>query len=468
MLQRTRLAEPAADRLFPGGDHIEAGGHLNAGGRLDAGGWPDSLPTEPRTVDETGLAEDTLRGLVLKYILASGSATPREIADVLCLSPRVIDEVMAPLKHERLVQISGSASQGEQWFNYLLTASGRDQAVTAAERNGYVGPAPVSWAQYAALLERQSVHAMRVPRPAVARALSGLVLSSPLIDTIGVAVNSSHSILFSGAPGNGKTSITRAMRDMLEGRVLVPYAVEVGHQTITIFDPRVHEPLTEDLPAYDRRYVACRRPIVTLGGELVLEDLELQWDEANRCYNAPPPLKANGGILVVDDFGRQRVRPSELLNRWITPLEAGWDQLRMRTEGTIRVPFDVLVVFSSNRAPAELGDEAFLRRIRYKIHVPDPTREEFVELMHRASAAVGLVDDPDVTVAFMRREYEEAEREYRGCHPTDIIRILLDCAAYRGERARLSVEALAEAASIYFVARTSRPDHVLPWREAMS
>jgi predicted ATPase with chaperone activity len=408
---------------------------------------------EPRSVAETGLSDILLRELVLKLLLRGGAITPREMVDHLCLPARVIDELLAPLKADRLVQINGAAANDAQSFRYVLTSSGHEQALSAAERNGYVGPAPIPWADYLELQRRQTVRGVRVPQKVVKDALRALVMPSTLVDGIGVAINSSQSLLLSGAPGNGKTTITRAMREMLPGQIVVPYAVEIGSQTITVFDRNVHEYIPEEPHRCDRRLVRCKRPIVTLGGELTLEDLDLQWDESTRCYGAPPPLKANGGILVVDDFGRQRVRPHELLNRWITPLEAGIDRLHLRSGGSLEVPFDSIVVFSSNRGPEELGDEAFLRRIRYKLHVANPTREEYIEILHRACEQAGVRRNYEAESEFLRKYYDEADRPFRGCQPADILGIVTDWAAYRGDEPRIDSESLRFAGDAYFGGR---------------
>jgi predicted ATPase with chaperone activity len=405
---------------------------------------------EPRSVAETGLHEGVLRELLLKFVLRAGTATPRDMIETLRLPARVIEEILAPLKQERLLQINGAAANDAQSFRYVLTAAGHEQALLAAERNGYVGAAPIPWSVYLELQKQQTVRGVRIPRSIVQEALRSLVLPAPLLDAIGVAMNSSQSLLLSGAPGNGKTSITRAMREMLPGSVLVPWAVDIAGQTVSVYDPNIHERIPHDVLRADRRLVACKRPIVTVGGELTLEDLDLQWDAATHCYGAPPPLKANGGLLVVDDFGRQRVRPHELLNRWITPLEAGIDRLRLRSGGSVEVPFDSVVVFSSNRGPEDIGDEAFLRRIRYKLHVPNPTREEFIEILHRACVHAGVAPNPEAEAMLLRVYYEQAERPFRGCQPADLLGIVHDFAAFRGEAPRLDSEALCFAGNTYF------------------
>jgi predicted ATPase with chaperone activity len=288
-----------------------------------------------------------------------------------------------------------------------------------------------------------------------------------VISAIGAALTSTKSVLIYGESGNGKSSITKAMRAMLPGEVLIPYALDVGGHIVKVLDERVHE-IVEPDPAFerrseeaggsgvserrrDKRFAICKRPIVTVGGELTLDDLELRYSPAGKFYAAPPQVKANGGILVVDDFGRQIVTPRELLNRWIMPLESAWDQLTLHSGESIQVPFNLMVVFSTNLAPRDLGDEAFFRRIRHKVHVPNPERDHFMKILRSSCETAAVPYDKDGAEFLLTEFYDRGRREFRGCHPGDIVQTLVDIAGFKGEPPRLTEEQLRMACHSYFV-----------------
>lgn len=405
---------------------------------------------EPQSLEATGIREERLRDLILNTLARAGSATPRELSESLRLSVRLIDALLGPMKLAGLVEVSGASSYSEQMFNYVLTPPGREQAAQAHERNGYVGPAPIAWDDYVALQTQQALSQLLIEPTAVQDALTDIVLPRNVVDSVGIAVNSAHSLLISGEPGNGKTTIVQAMRRMLHGSVLIPYAVEVAGQTIVLFDPDVHELLPDQDRGIDRRLALCYRPLVTVAGELTLDDLDLQWDPVNNCYGAPPPLKANGGVLVVDDFGRQRVSAHDLLNRWIGPLESRVDQLRLRTGLSIAAPFDALIAFSSNCELRDLGDEAFLRRIRYKIYVPNPTRDDYVSIFQRSCRDMAVAFDEECLRDFIQEFYVEQSREFRGCHPRDLLGIVKNYDEYHGQRPAMTQDALRFAGNVYF------------------
>jgi len=305
---------------------------------------------------------------------------------------------------------------------------------------------------------------MRIDREAVRSALSHLVQPEALIDAIGAAVVSADSMLLYGSSGNGKSSIVAALRRMLPGAVAVPYAIDVDGNILRVFDGRVHEPLP---PAggeegadgatpgvdgrRDRRFELCRRPLVTLSSELRLEHLDVSYSTAERACIAPPQLKANGGVVVIDDLGRQLARPEELMNRWLAPMASGLDQLTLPSGGVFETPFDVILAMATNLDPRELGDEAFLRRIRHKVHVPDPTPAEFLEILRRVCAAAGIDYREEASAVLMREFYEQPGRSLRGAHPGEIVHNLLDFARFRGVQPELTVEPLRTAASAYFV-----------------
>jgi predicted ATPase with chaperone activity len=373
------------------------------------------------------------------------------------------------MRQQTLVEVQGSAGMGERQYIFGLTEKGQRRAAESVERNQYVGPAPVPYETYLEVQAQQSIDLMTVSREDVQAALAALVLPETVIDSIGAALTSSRSMLVYGESGNGKSSITTAMRAMMPGEVLVPYALDVGGQIVRVLDPRVHERVGEDSPAErrdsnganpinvssdrrrDKRFAVCRRPVVTVGGELQLEDLELRYSASGKFYVAPPQVKANGGILVVEDFGRQIVQPRELLNRWIMPMEGGIDQLTFQSGESIQVPFNLMVVFSTNLAPADLGDEAFLRRIRHKVLVPNPQRDHYLTILRTVCDRARVRFEEEGASYLIEEFYDRIDREFRGCHPGDIVQTIVDIAGFREVEPLLDRDQLAAACASYFV-----------------
>jgi predicted ATPase with chaperone activity len=305
----------------------------------------------------------------------------------------------------------------------------------------------------------QTVRGTTITRDEVLSALGGLVLSDETLDRIGRAAASRRSALIYGNSGNGKTSAVRALGAAGRDAILVPYAIEMLGQVVRLYDPSKHELARIDTPHHDgsffaprddRRWVAIKRPVIWAGGELTRNSIELQWDERTRLYEAPLQLKANGGTLIIDDFGRQRMHPVELLNRWIGALEGSTDHLTLHTGQMVEIPFDTMVLFSTNLTPSELADDAFLRRIRYKIEVPNPTQVEFREIFRRECERRGVRFD-DMAVAHLLDAWYGKERELRGCHPRDLVEAISDAALYEQGVPALSVHSLDEACSTYFL-----------------
>ena len=425
--------------------------------------------SEPRNVQETGLGLSFPVDLLSKAIYYAADPTPLSLSEQLRLRLRVIDEVLSIMRQQTLVEVQGSAGMGERQYIFALSDKGQRRAAESVDRNQYVGPAPVPFEQYLEVQEQQSIDLMNVSRDDVKQALRSLVLPDSVIDSIGAALTSSRSMLIYGESGNVKSSITTAMRSMMPGRVLVPYALDVGGQIVRVLDPRVHERVGEDAPGErrngddanpinvsaerrrDKRFAICRRPVVTVGGELTLDDLELRYSSSGKFYVAPPQVKANGGILVVEDFGRQIVQPRELLNRWIMPMEGGIDQLTFQSGESIQVPFNLMVVFSTNLAPSDLGDEAFLRRIRHKVLIPNPQRDHYLSILRTACETARVPFEEDGASFLLDEFYDRAKREFRGCHPGDIVQTLVDIAGFREVEPLLNTDQLTAACASYFV-----------------
>ena len=423
-----------------------------------------NLPPEPRTVEETGLSSAFLADLVLKTMYTRGFLMGHEIADSVKLPfVNVIDRVLDYLRREHLTEVKGSGGFGESAYQYVISEEGRARARELMNQSQYVGPAPVRLEAYSQTVLANSFTGQTVTQDTVQRALSHLVLSGAVLDQLGPAINSGKSIFLFGNAGNGKTAIAEAIGTMLPGVIFIPYAVGVDGHVVKVFDALHHRVAPEKQDGddsapglrkgerYDKRWLPIYRPMIGVGGELMLENLDLVYDETTKYYEAPFQLKANGGMFLIDDFGRQQVRPRELLNRWIVPLEKRIDYLTLATGHKIDVPFDALIVFSTNLNPDELVDEAFLRRIRYKIHVPDPSWDEYREIFMRVAERAGVPYTDDALSYIVNEFYFKPKRKPRAVHPRDILEELVDIARFRGVPPTLSRELTTLACQAYFL-----------------
>jgi MoxR-like ATPase len=412
-------------------------------------------PPRPRSIVETGLSQPLIADMALRTIYLAGELTGQGLVDELLLPYEgVIDPVIAYMRREMLVEVKGASGVGEKAYRFQLTAKGLERAREASERSQYVGPAPVPLESYTSTVARQVAQARYVDEATLRQAFGHLVLSASLLQQIGPAINSRRSMFLYGPAGNGKTSIAEAAARLLRDPVLIPHALLVGGQIIRVFDPIHHEPLPIDERAaqgYDRRWVLSHRPVVVAGGELNIDSLDLVYDSAARFYEAPLQLKANMGVFLIDDFGRQQMRPQELLNRWIVPLEKHRDYLTLHTGKKLEVPFEVLIVFSTNIAPRDLVDEAFLRRIRYKIEVRNPTPQEYREILRRVCKQAGVAYDDAGLRYLLTEEYARRRIELRAVHPRDLVEQLLDIARFRNLPPSFSQELIAAACQSYFV-----------------
>lgn len=417
-------------------------------------------PEAPRSVKDTGLNIGFLTDLALKILYFESNLSGRELAKRMRLPfAGVVAEALDFLKRERLCEVRGAGSTmggfSESTYEYILTSRGRDMARDALERSEYAGAAPVPLEMYNKSIIKQGLKDVQVHQRHLRQALAHLVLSEKAFEQVGPAVNSGRSIFLFGNPGNGKTSIAEAIGSMLmEGDIYIPYAVEVEGQIIKVFDNVNHilaEKQPQDQRGLDPRWVLIRRPFIVVGGELTLEGLDLVYDINNKYYEAPFQMKANGGIFLIDDFGRQQVRPRDLLNRWIVPLEKRIDFLTLHTGRKIEIPFEVLIVFSTNLAPKDLVDEAFLRRIRHKIEVDDPSWDGYREIFKRVCESKDI-DWNDRALAYLIQEhYIKANRSPRACHPRDLLDQIIDIANYLNLPPTLSKELVDRAANSYFV-----------------
>ena len=413
------------------------------------------LPPEPTSIEQTGLSLAFLTDLALKTLYGRGQLTLAEIAGALGLPiTNVVDKVMDWLKAEHLAEIKGGTGLSAAAYVYTIVDKGAEKARQALERSQYTGKAPVPLAAYVAAVKRQSIQGISVSQAEVQRAFSQIVLSPATVAELGPAVNSGKSIFLFGPPGNGKTTIADIAVSLLKGEVVLPYAVEVDGQVIQVFDQVYHRPAldqaTSDRLRYDHRWAVSKRPVVVTGGELTLEMLDLIYEDTGKLYEAPFQMKANGGIFMIDDFGRQRVSPRDLLNRWIVPLEKRVDYLALKTGKKIEIPFDMLIIFSTNLDPKDLVDEAFLRRIRYKIAIDSPTLPQFEEIFRRMCARKQIEFTAEGLGTFLAY-YKANGLEYRACHPRDLLEQLTDAARFFNRPAALQPDLIRMACESYFV-----------------
>jgi len=424
------------------------------------------VPPPIQKISDTGLSPLWLQDLALKILYFQGYLSGFKMAEALTLPfTGVTSQILETLKREKYVEVrSSQMGLGEGAYQYAITGAGIARAREALERSQYAGPAPVPIEDYNRAIRQQSQGRLTITSPLLRQALSNLVLAENTFQQIGPAVNSGTSIFIYGPPGNGKTSIARAIGKMiLSTSMYIPYAVYIDGQVVKLYDSVNHQRI-QDRPHRtgdtgtlrsgkrpDPRWVRIRRPFIVTGGELTLSGLDLVFDDVNKFYEAPFQVKANGGILLIDDFGRQLVRPRDLLNRWIVPLENRIDYLTLHTGRKVEVPFNVLVVFSTNLPPKDLVDEAFLRRLRHKIEIGDPSYEAYREIFKRVAQAKG-VKYSDQGIAYLLQEwYVKRGRKLRASHPRDLCDQIIDIARFLSVEPEMTRELIDRAAASYFV-----------------
>ena len=439
-----------------------------------------TAPRAPLTLDDTGLSANLVEQLLIKT-LYGGELTGLALADRMRLPYAVLETIVERVRVERLVEVRGASGSSSSTYRYALTDLGRDRARQYLDVNQYTGAAPVPLAMYVAEMRKLATARGYIDRERLRQGFEHLVIADRILEQLGPAVNANKAVFLYGPPGNGKTVIGEGLGRTIGGDMYMPHAIEVDGQIITMYDPVNHTALDREdddrgadlvrsagqaqqgLPhkqvsviaeePRDRRWVRIARPVVMVGGELTLDMLDLTFNETTKFYEAPIQLKANGGVFLVDDFGRQRIRPQDLLNRWIVPLESRVDYLTLHTGKKFQVPFDVLIVFATNLEPSSLADEAFLRRIPYKIAIDDPTVEQFTSIFEMSCKARRLKFHQVMGAYLHRRHYRPARRPLRACHPRDLLDQVTSLCRYRGIEPAITRELLDAACDAYFVGR---------------
>jgi len=416
-------------------------------------------PAPPATLEETGLHPDTLAQILLKTLVA-GEATGMSLSEKLRLPYSVLDLLIQHGRVEKLIEVRGMSGAGNAGYRYVLTDLGRDRAQQFFDLSRYVGPAPVPLHQYNAYVRACMAAKPYLNRERLETGFSNLVVSEGMFDQLGPAVNSGKSLFLYGAPGNGKTVLAEGIGRAYGDQMYMPYAIDVDGQTITMYDPVSHQLIGSGSgdsnsvvasAGVDRRWERIVRPVVVVGGELTLEMLDLTFNPIARFYEAPIQLKANGGVFVVDDFGRQRIPARDLLNRWIVPLESRVDFLTLHTGRKFEIPFNVLVVFATNLRPETLADEAFLRRIPYKILAKNPTMDEYCRIFELNCVRRGMQFDSVMVEYLQRKYYQPRKIQMRACHPRDLISQVVDRCRYHGRQLAITRELLDAACASYFL-----------------
>lgn len=422
----------------------------------DAAGSP--LPRAPQAPEDTGLAQTFLVELTAKVMFQFGIGRLTELSAHLCLAGTVVDAVCQFMRREGLVEVA-RRGQHEADIQFDLTQAGRARAADWMARNQYAGPAPVTLDDYTARVRSQSVTQNAITAAQVREAFAGLVVPQRLVDLLGTAVNSGRPMLLHGPAGSGKTYLAAQLQRLLGGDVAVPHAICVHGEVIRVYDAQCHQPAADALAPRaaldnrarpDARWVLCRRPVVVSGGELTLEMLDLSFDARAGYYEAPPHFKANNGLFIVDDLGRQVITPRQLMNRWIVPMEKRHDHLMLRNGGKFTIPFDMVLVFSSNLTPAQLEDAAFLRRLGHKIAVEAVSLDEYRLIFERACMSEGIAYEREAFDLLIERYHVPLERPLLACYPRDLLHLIASRSRYLGVNAGLTPALLQWAWNAYF------------------
>lgn len=424
-------------------------------------------PPVPETLQETGVTDAVVEQLILKFLYNRGEMLGRDLGSELGLDFSLIDELLESLKRSHTVGVRKSLGMGNSSGIFFLTDAGRATTREHMENNQYIGPVPVPIAQYVEMVQRQRLKDNWLTPQTLKEAFSHLVVEQDILAKIGPAVNSHKSFLIYGQPGNGKTALAEALFNVDTAPIYMPYAIECQGNIIQVYDPIYHQKLEDEAvsvltlsndSSYDHRWFRCKRPFIVTGGELTMEMLDLSYNSVSKVYDAPFQVKANNGIYLVDDFGRQKATPAEILNRWIVPMERHIDYLSFQTGGKMTVPFEAFLIFSTNLRPENLGDEAFLRRIQYKMFLRSPNPQEFVQIFTRYAASKQLECTPELVHWFVQKHYIGGGKRFRRCHPRDVLSHAIDIINFENLPKKLTQELLDHAFHSCFVENVDTND----------
>jgi predicted ATPase with chaperone activity len=414
------------------------------------------LPIEQPT--DLDIPISIVNDLILRVMFSEGQVSLRRFADIIKLPPQLLDKILEGMQKEKLVEVASAGTMGRVSYTFQLTEAGLKRSRDALDRSQYVGPAPVSLEKYNEAMLLQTRKKLDVNPTDVKNALKQLILPENFHRRIGPAVAGGTSLFLYGPPGNGKTTVAQAIAKLIAGStgLWIPYALTIGGYIVSLYDPLIFNALDPastgiDLRMVDQRWGYFERPAVMVGGELTMEALDLRYDELAKFYEAPLQLKANGGMFLIDDFGRQMMSPAQLLNRWIVPLESGFDFLRLRTGQTLQVPFRQLIVFSTNLDPDQLVDDAFLRRIQMKVKIDSPDERMFFQIFATMAQSLNVPLEKEGFMYLLQKWYREPGRDFQSVHPRDILKIIVAVAEYEGIQPRLIPQLIDEACYSYFV-----------------
>ncbi|MEO8098919.1 MAG: hypothetical protein ABI811_14550 [Acidobacteriota bacterium] len=417
-------------------------------------------PPVPVSIEDSGISISVIEQLILKYLYFRGELLGREIASLLGLDFSLIDEILESHKRTHTVGVRKSLGMGNSSGVFFLTEAGRATTREHLDNNQYAGPAPVPLYQYVEVVRHQKLKNNWLNPESLKVAFNHLVVEQDILSKIGPAVNSNKSFLIYGQPGNGKTALAEALFKVETAPIYMPYAIESQGNIIQVYDPIYHQKIDDDQPSvlslgrdsgFDGRWFKCKRPFIVTGGELTMDMLDLSYNSVSKVYDAPFQVKANNGIYLVDDFGRQKATPAEILNRWIVPMERHIDYLSFVSGGKMTVPFEAFLIFSTNLRPDNLGDEAFLRRIQYKMFLRSPNVPEYIQIFERFAASKQLACPPGLAEAFIEKHYVQGGKRYRRCHPRDIISHAIDIINFENRPKELTLDLMDHAFHSCFV-----------------
>ena len=430
-------------------------------------------PPVPSSLEDLGLQATFIFEMVLRTLFLRGQQTGGALADLIRVPFGVLNPLMQQMRKQSLIDIVGQrGSSGDASFLYeIKPPRGQDALKEALDKTAYSGPTPVPFADYVESVLAQTVKKIVVTRRSIQKAFADLIITEDVFNEIGPAINSASSIFFFGYPGNGKTSVAERITRLMGDHIYIPHAVEANGQIIRLYDPIQHTAVVDEAPVeglegldnvlkqggdYDRRYIRVKRPTIVVGGELVMPMLDLKYNPVGKFYEAPLQMKSNGGIFMIDDFGRQQVRPMDLLNRWIVPLEKKYDYLTTTTGTKIEVPFDEILIFSTNLDPNQLADEAFLRRIKFKIEIRDPTEEQYRKIWELVCKGRRVEFDSAGVDYLVNKWYLPVGRPFRMCQPRDLLDQMMSIAKYNMERVNFSPDLIDAACATYFISAVQR------------